>query len=116
MEHRLETWEILALGAGGFASGVINAMAGGGSFLTVPLLVMVGLPGTIANGTNRIGVLVQSAVAAWRFRKQGVSGFGSAVPVLIPMLVGSWIGAVAISRVAPKTFEHLFGLVMLVLL
>jgi hypothetical protein len=91
-------------------------MAGGGSFLTVPLLVMTGLPGTIANGTNRIGVLVQSSVAAWRFRKQGVSGFGNAGPVLVPMLLGSWLGAVAISRVAPKTFEHLFGLVMLMLL
>lgn len=116
MNENLHTWEVVALAAGGFVSGIVNAMAGGGSFLTVPLLVMTGLPGTIANGTNRIGVLVQSAVAAWRFRKQGVSGFGKAGPVLIPMLVGSWIGAVAISRVAPKTFEQLFGLVMLLLL
>jgi uncharacterized membrane protein YfcA len=116
MNEQLQTWDVLALAAGGFVSGVVNSMAGGGSFLTVPLLVMTGLPGTIANGTNRVGVLVQSAVAAWRFRQQGVSGFVQVGPVLVPMLVGSWVGAIAISRVAPKTFEHLFGLVMLVLL
>jgi uncharacterized membrane protein YfcA len=112
----LEPWEAAALAAGGFVAGLVNTVAGGGSLLTVPLLVLIGLPGTLANGTNRIGVLVQSAVAAWRFRAEGVSGFGRAAPVLAPMLVGSWIGAVVISRVAPETFERLFGLVMLVLL
>jgi len=115
-DGQLQSWEILALAAGGFVAGIVNTMAGGGSFLTVPLLVMVGLPGTVANGTNRIGVLAQSTVAAWRFRRQGVSGFGNVGAVLIPMLIGAWLGAVGISRVAPKTFEHLFGLVMLLLL
>jgi uncharacterized membrane protein YfcA len=112
----LDLWDVAVLAAGGFVAGVVNTMAGGGSLLTVPLLVMVGLPGTLANGTNRIAVLVQSAVAAWRFRAEGVPGFASAVPVLAPMVLGSWLGAVAISRVAPATFERLFGLVMLVLL
>jgi hypothetical protein len=110
------TAQLLALALGGFVAGVVNAMAGGGSFLTVPLLVMSGLPGTVANGTNRIGVLVQSAVAAWRFRREGVSGFADVRPLLLPLLAGSWLGAVAISRVAPRTFEQLFGAVMLLLL
>jgi uncharacterized membrane protein YfcA len=109
-------WHTAALVAGGFIAGVVNTLAGGGSLLTVPLLVLYGLPGNIANGTNRIAVLVQSAVAAWRFRAEGVSGFRAAGPLIAPLLLGSLIGALAISRVAPETFEHLFGLVMLVLL
>ena len=112
----LASWHAVALAAGGFVAGVVNTLAGGGSLLTVPLLVMVGLPGTIANGTNRIAVLVQGAVAAWRFRAEGVSGFRVAGPLVAPLLLGSLIGAVVISRVAPETFERLFGLVMLVLL
>lgn len=116
MNGEFSLGHVLALAVGGFVAGVVNAVAGGGSFLTVPLLVMAGLPGTIANGTNRIGVLVQSAVAAWQFRRRGVSGFGNVGPVLVPLMIGSLVGAVAVSRVAPQTFERLFGLVMLALL
>ena len=49
---------IAGLLAGGLLAGVLNTLAGGGSLLTVPLLVLLGLPGTVANGTNRIGVLL----------------------------------------------------------
>jgi len=105
-----------ALALGGFAAGVINTLAGGGSLLTVPLLVLLGLPGALANGTNRIGILVQNAVAAWRFRAEGVRVFRETLPVLAPVSVGSVVGAVAISRLADQTFERAFGLLMLALL
>jgi uncharacterized membrane protein YfcA len=95
---------------------VINTLAGGGSLITVGLLVFLGLPGTLANGTNRIGVLVQNITSAWRFRAEGVSGFRDAGRTLVPLLVGSLIGAYGISRVTPELFERLFGLVMLALL
>ena len=104
------------LAAGGFAAGVINTLAGGGSLITVGLLVLLGMPGTIANGTNRIGVLVQNAISAWRFRAEGVSGFRRAIPILLPTLAGSAVGAYGISRVTPESFERLFGVVMLLLL
>jgi len=67
--------------AGGFAAGVINTLAGGGSLITVGLLVFLGLPGTLANGTNRIGVLVQNLTSAWRFRAEGVPGLRAAAVV-----------------------------------
>jgi uncharacterized membrane protein YfcA len=101
---------------GGLAAGVMNTLAGGGSLLTVPLLVLVGLPGNVANGTNRIGVLLQSATAAWRFRALGVSGIEGALPVIVPVCAGSLVGAFLIARVAGPTFEKLFGLVMLAVL
>lgn len=102
--------------AGGVAAGAVNTLAGGGSLLTVPLLVLVGLPGTVANGTNRFGILAQSAVAVWRFRAAGIEEWRSAASVLAPLGLGSLIGAVAISNVADDTFNRLFGLVMIGLL
>ncbi|MEE2673298.1 MAG: sulfite exporter TauE/SafE family protein [Myxococcota bacterium] len=112
----METTELAMLVAGGFAAGLVNTLAGGGSLITVGLLVFLGLPGTLANGTNRVGVLVQNIAAAWRFRAEGVSGFGIAAPVLLPVLLGSLIGAYGISLVTPESFERLFGVVMLLLL
>ncbi|HEY8154520.1 MAG TPA: sulfite exporter TauE/SafE family protein [Myxococcota bacterium] len=109
-------FEILALGATATAAGVVNTLAGGGSLLTVPLLVLLGLPGGIANGTNRVGVLLQSWVAAWRFFALGVGGLREAAPVLLPVAAGALIGAWGISQVSDAIFERAFGIVMLLLL
>jgi len=100
----------------GLVAGVVNSLAGGGSLLTVSLLVLLGLPGILANGTNRVGVLVQNAASAWRFRAEGVPGAAHALPLLVPVLAGSAAGAWGISRVADETFERLFGVLMVVLL
>lgn len=112
----MDATQLSILVAGGFAAGVINTLAGGGSLITVGLLVFLGMPGTLANGTNRVGVFAQSGISAWRFRAEGVSGFRDAVPILIPVLAGSLVGAYGISRVTPEIFERLFGVVMLALL
>jgi uncharacterized membrane protein YfcA len=108
--------QLSILAAGGFAAGVVNTLAGGGSLLTVGLLVFLGMPGTLANGTNRVGVLAQNLTTAWRFRAEGLSGFRDALPVLVPLLLGSALGAFAIAQVTPAFFERLFGVVMLLLL
>ncbi len=113
---RMEPFELAILVAGAFAAGVINTLAGGGSLITVGLLVWLGMPGTLANGTNRVGVLMQNLTSAWRFRAEGVSGFRDAVPILLPVLAGSAIGSYAIAQVTPALFERLFGVVMLLLL
>jgi uncharacterized membrane protein YfcA len=112
----MTTLDVAAIAAAGFVSGVVNTMAGGGSLLTVPLLVMIGLPGTIANGTNRVAVFVQSVVGALAFRAEGVSGFSKSLPVLLPMVLGGTLGAYAVARLDDATFERLFGVVMLLLL
>ena len=108
--------EITLLVGGGVLAGVVNTLAGGGSLLTVPLLVMIGLPGTLANGTNRLGILLQSAIASGAFRALGIPGFRAALPILAPVMLGSILGASLISRATDATFERLFGALMLVLL
>jgi uncharacterized membrane protein YfcA len=99
--------------AGGLAAGVVNTLAGGGSLISVPLLVLVGLPGTVANGTNRIGVFVQSLTAALRFRAHGISGLEGALRVGVPVCLGSLVGAYTVARLSDATFERVFGVVML---
>lgn len=106
-------WEALLLVVGGAVAGFVNASAGGGSTLTVPLLVLAGVPGNDANASNRVGILTSNAAAAAAFRKLGVSGLSKAIPVLGPIVAGSLIGSLLITRLADDTFERVFGLLML---
>jgi len=108
--------DVAWLVAGGLAAGVVNTVAGGGSLLTVPLLVLVGLPGGLANGTNRIGVLIQCAAAVWGFRARGAFEPRAVLPVLLPVMAGSLLGAAAVSRLPDAAFERAFGVLMLLLL
>lgn len=109
-------WEAILLIVGGTFAGVINSVAGGGSTLTVPLLVLAGVPGNSANGSNRVGVLTSNAAAATSFRRLGVDGLASAIPILAPVVAGSLVGSLAISRLTDETFETVFGLLMIPLI
>ncbi len=82
----------LAIGAG-FAAGVINTLAGNGSAITLPLLVFLGLPPTVANGTNRIGVLAQCTVSTVAFQRKGMMPWRLAAPLLAAVAIGGLIGA-----------------------
>ena len=104
--------DIVLLVAGGLAAGVVNTLAGGGSLLTVPLLVLAGVPGNVANGSNRVGILASNASATAAFRRLGISGLSRTLPVLVPVAVGSLVGALLVARLADETFERAFGVLM----
>lgn len=107
---------IVVVGAG-LIAGVVNAMAGGGSLLTVALLtVFADLPGLVANGTNRVGILVQNLASVAGYRQEGVSGIRRAVPVLIPAVAGSLVGSLVVSSLTDDAFERVFGILMVPLL
>jgi len=106
-------WEAVLLFVGGGAAGVVNAMAGGGSSLTVPLLVFAGVPGNFANGTNRVGIFVSNGTTIWSFHRQGITAYREAFPFLPPVVIGSLIGSIAISQVTDRTFETIFGILIL---
>lgn len=108
--------DALLLAGGGLVAGVVNTLAGGGSLLTVPLLVLMGLPGPVANGTNRVGVMLGSAAATWRLTALGVSGMRDAAPLLVPSALGAVLGAYGVVQLPAEAFERAFGLLMLVLL
>ena len=60
---------LLALGAG-FLGGAMNALAGGGTFVTLPALIAIGLPSTTANATSNVALLPGAATSAWAFRDE----------------------------------------------
>ncbi|MCB1645264.1 MAG: sulfite exporter TauE/SafE family protein [Pseudomonadales bacterium] len=95
--------EIAALLIAGLIGGFINTLAGGGSMLTLPALMMMGMPADIANGTNRVGVLLQSLTGVKGFRDQDKLDSGAIVPVLVPTLGGALSGALLASYL-PVTF------------
>ena len=78
----------------GFFAGIINTLAGGGSNLTLPALMVMGMPAEVANATNRVGVLMQSIVAVFGFKKHGKLDSDDKVPILIPTVIGGLLGAV----------------------
>ena len=110
----MELIDALLVAGAGVIAGIVNAMAGGGSLLTVALLnVFVGLPGLVANGTNRVGVLVQNASSVAGYRKEGISGLKRALPVIVPVTAGSLIGSLLVSSVTDAAFERIFGILMI---
>ena len=112
----MDPGDIVLLVAGGLAAGVVNTLAGGGSLLTIPLLVLAGVPGNVANGSNRVGILASNASATAAFRRLGVSGLSRTLPVLVPVAIGSLVGALLVARLADETFERAFGVLMVPLL
>ena len=63
--------DLILLTITGIATGFLNVMAGGGSMLSVPIMIFLGVPGTVANGTNRIAILPQNISAVWAFYRKG---------------------------------------------
>jgi uncharacterized membrane protein YfcA len=95
-------YELTALMAGllfvvGVLSGFINTLAGGGSMLTLPAMMMLGMPADVANGTNRVGVLMQSITGAKGFNDQDRLERTAILPVLIPTVGGALAGSLLAS-------------------
>jgi hypothetical protein len=84
--------------------------------VTVPLLVLVGLPATVANATNRVGVLIGFATGAAGFRREGISEARIALRLLPATLGGSWLGAWIATSLSDEVFARAFGLIMLLAL
>ena len=112
----MEWIHVAVLLGGGLVAGVINVMAGGGSLLTVPLLVFADVPGNTANGSNRVGVLANSLSAAGTFRRLGVAGLGGIGRILGPAIAGALIGSIVVAQLADDAFEKALGVVMIPIL
>jgi uncharacterized protein len=97
----------------GFLAAVINVIAGGGSFLTLPLLIFLGLPASVANGTNRVGVLANNVSSVLGFHRHQVLPVRWALGVSVPAVVGAGFGVWAALNVPDIAFRRILSLVML---
>ncbi|UCG27115.1 MAG: sulfite exporter TauE/SafE family protein [Bacteroidales bacterium] len=89
----MEWYYYLAVVGIGIIAGFINTLAGGGSLLTLPLLMFLGLPANVANGTNRIAILLQNVVGVTSFKKQKIFQLKEGIWLAIPAVTGSLAGA-----------------------
>ena len=112
-EASLTLYEYVALALAGFAAGWINVLAGGGSLITVAAMTFIGLPGPVANGTNRIAVIVQSLSAVAAFFRQGFSDFRLSMSLAAVASIGAVIGARIGVELSGAWFERTLALVML---
>ena len=83
--------ELLLIGAGGFAAGAVNAVAGGGTFFSFPALLVVGLPPVVANASNSVALWPGSLSSAWAYRRE----LAAYRRYLLPMGAASLLGGVA---------------------
>lgn len=96
----------------GFASSVLNVVAGGGSFIVLPILLFLGLPAADANGTNRVGIFVQNVGAVWDFERSRVLDRRLALLASIPATLGAGAGAWLALLVDDRSFRRVLGTVM----
>lgn len=105
----------LILVVAGFVAGIINTIAGGGSFLTLPALMLFGLDPKIANGTNRVAILFSSGSAVATFHKHGHLDRQLANRLTIPTLLGVPVGALLAVYLPDDAFKPVFGVIFLVM-
>lgn len=108
--------EYILLIIAGLFVGFINTLAGGGSIVSLSVLMMLGLPAPLANGTNRIAITIQTLTATTSFRQQKVLETKKAILLSIPAVLGSLLGARFAVDINEDVFEKAIGVIMLLML
>ena len=107
-----EWWHYPLLVIVGFVVGFINTVAGGASLISLPVLIFLGFPPEMANGTNRIPIAVQTATAAAGFKSKGVSVFKFSIYLGIAAMFGAAIGAYLGTIIDPDSFKTVLVIIM----
>ena len=110
---QLELWQLIFLAALGMIAGVLNVIAGGGSLLTLPAMIFLGIPETVANGTNRVAILAQNVSAVSGFRKKGFSDFKLSFTLALASVPGAVLGAHAGALIRGALFNRILAVVMI---
>lgn len=109
-------WKAFLLIGVGLVTGIVNVMAGGGSLLTMPVLVFLGMDGPVANGTNRVAILAQNIAATYTFFRKGFSDFKLSVTLTLCALPGAVIGAYLGTKLGGVWFNRVLAAIMVVVM
>ncbi len=109
-------WEYPFLVLLGFVVSIINTMAGGASIITLPILIFLGLPSNVANGTNRIGIMMTAFSANMGFKSKGISTFPFSAYTGMFALIGSVIGAHIAVEINDETFNRILSIIMILVI
>lgn len=111
------SWEHILLVAGaGILTGFINTLAGSGSLISLPILMFIGLPPNMANGTNRVGILIQNLVTSSTFHKKKILDIPLGIQVAVPVILGSIAGAFFVLELPDRAVEIAVGIVLFIML
>jgi uncharacterized membrane protein YfcA len=113
---QLELWQVPVLVAGGFCCGVINALAGGGSFLTLPLLMLFGLTPQAANATNRVAIVPQCLAGVLTYHRHGVRPWRHAGLLALPTGLGALVGAYLAAHLAEGDFRQIAAMLFVLMI
>jgi uncharacterized membrane protein YfcA len=108
-----EPWQLGLLALAGVAAGFLNVMAGGGSLLSIPIMLFLGVPGPVANGTNRISIIAQNIVAIRTFFRRGFSDFRLSLSLAACALPGAVLGSMVGVNLEGEWFERVLAVVMI---
>ncbi|MDF1755034.1 MAG: sulfite exporter TauE/SafE family protein [Verrucomicrobiales bacterium] len=109
----METWQYVLLTGVGLVAGVINVIAGGGSLLTLPVMILMGLPAPVANGTNRVAIFAQNIVAVSAFRSKGLSDFKLSLTLALCTIPGGIAGAWCGAMIRGELFNRILAVIMI---
>ena len=112
----MEPLQLILILLAGTAGGFLNTLAGGGSIITLPLLILLGLPAPVANGTNRIALMWQNLVAIGNFSHKGFFPWKLGIIWGIPALIGAILGAQLAINIPEETFNQILAIIMFVVL
>jgi uncharacterized membrane protein YfcA len=108
----MELWFFPLLAVTGVAVGFLNVMAGGGSLISMPILIFLGLEPAMANGTNRVAILIQNVTAVSSFRSHGYSEMRRSLGLALCTVPGAVAGAFAAVAIDPVLFKRILGAVL----
>ncbi|HET8644916.1 MAG TPA: sulfite exporter TauE/SafE family protein [Vicinamibacteria bacterium] len=96
-------WPLLAIA--GFAAGLVNAIAGGGSLISFPALVFIGIPPVTANATNTLALWPGSLSSVWAYRRHIAEERHRAVVLAVPSMVGGLAGSILLLNTSERAFR-----------
>ena len=109
-----EALRLALLALVGVVAGFLNTVAGGGSLLTVPALMLLGLPPQLANATNRVGVIFQALAGVRGFHRQDRIPWRAIPAMAAPTLLGAFGGAQLAAHIPPQVLKPtLLGILLL---
>lgn len=106
-------FDLIVLFGVGVLCGGVNTVAGGGSLLSLPILIFLGVPPLIANATNRVGIVMQNVFAITGFHQKGVNLIRFSLPLGISSIVGAYVGAKFSLELSDSQFKLVLALVMM---
>jgi len=110
----MEVWEYIVIVLGGFVAGSMNSLAGYGSLITLTILMeIMGLPGNVANATNRVNVSANAIAGSFAFYKNGKLKLNKQSGLIIAIVfIGAIVGSILAAKISNENFRIVYRILL----